>query len=308
MRRFLYAVVLSVMLAGCSDSGGEALDGAEEGFDDIDLKVSDTTGAVIGVVVDDAIRPLPGAKVKLLLADEAQQTETDDKGRFSFSSVPPGSYFIEVSRLAYKSAQITVEVKAGDDKPDLVKVLLERLFSQEPFTQLEKFTGFLVCGFSAGVSSTCANDYTRIVPQCNGGCAPQAAGLAGDKREYVTGVGNGWKTLIFEMSWDASASGTSERMGVVVSFTERPGASHWYASAGSDYPLRLQIDEGVPHPSGAGGDPTMILEEGQDNLFVFMNVASGVSLNQEFEVIQTAFYHVPAPEDWSFIAGDEPPF
>ncbi len=308
MRPLVVALVLLAGgLAGCSDDGGQNLDTPDDSFDDIQIDVSDTTGAILGIVVDQAIRPLKDAEVKLLLSSGTETTTTDEKGRFSFSNVPAGSHFVEVSRIAYKGAQVAVDVEAGNDSPGLVKVMLERLFSQDPFTQLEKFTGFLVCGYSAGVSSTCANDYTRIVSQCNGGCAPQLAGLAGDKREYVTGVGAGWKTLLFEITWEPSAAGTSDQMGVVVSFTERPGASHWYASEGSGEPLRLQIDAGERHPSNSG-EPSMILEEGQDNIFVFMNVATGVSVNQEFEVIQTAFYYAPAPEEWSFIAGDEPPF
>ncbi len=295
-------------MAGCSDSADESSNNLNDTFADIDVDVSETTGAILGVVVDESIRPVVDALVELKLPDSAKEARTDKEGRFSFSKVPAGSYFLEISKLAYKSAQVTVDVEAGKKNPPFTKVMLERLFSKDPFTEVEKFTGFLVCGYSLGVSSTCANDYTRIISQCNGGCAPQLAGIAGDRREYITDIGGGWQTMLFEMTWEPSAAGTSNAMQVVVSFAERPGASHWYANYGSEKPLRLQLDVGEPHPTRSG-DPDRISEDGQDDIFVFMNVASGgVSLNQEFEVIQTEFYYAPAPEGWSFIAGDPLPF
>ena len=52
----------------------------------------------------------------------------------------------------------------------------------------------------------------------------------------------------------------------------------------------------------------MIAPEGQDDVFVFFNVGDGVGVLQTFEVFQTEFYYAPAPEGWSFLAGDELPF
>jgi hypothetical protein len=35
---------------------------------------------------------------------------------------------------------------------------------------------------------------------------------------------------------------------------------------------------------------------------------TGVLLNQEFQLFVSAFYHLPAPEEWSYIAGSPDPF
>ena len=125
------------------------------------------------------------------------------------------------------------------------------------------------------------------------------------------GVGNGWQSIVWEMNWESSVSGTAEEMGLTVSFTDRIGAAHWYTSTSQGQPFRLQCDVDTICPEqsdGANGEP-MINRTGQDDLWNMVSAGDGgIALQQEIEIFQTNFYYAHSPEGWSFLAGDRNPF
>ncbi len=308
------ALLACIMLAGCSGDSTESPSQEDSGFEDINLNVSETTGAIIGVVVDDAIRPITGATVTLVLDSGRVDSQTDEQGRFAFDGLAAGTYILEVKKPGYVPAQSTADVQAGVDKPPLVKILLERLFSQDPYMTEFKSSGFITCAYHALLlTAPCVTDYTSISPTCPGGCAPELREVQGDKRSFEFEVEGGWQTIIFELVWEASAEGTSDEMGVTVSHTERT-SGHWYASADSASPLYLRIEEGVagPSPQNDGSGEDMIPPEGKPNLLAFVGIGSNdllaAGLNQDFELFAHMFYYAPAPEGWSFVAEDAPPF
>jgi len=300
------------MLAGCADDAAVAPMEDDE-FQDLDVQVTDDTGAVRGVVVNDAIVPVAGADVSLpVTPQDVWTTQTDIEGRFSFSKVPPGTYFLTISKAVHEAAQAGVTVTAGDDSPDIVKVQLARMYSQDPYVETVQYAGFVGCAYSFGISSTCVNDYTRIDPTgtCPGGCAPFVTGVV-DQREYQSEVGAGWQSIIWEMVWESSVAGTAESMGLTVSFKDRSGASHWYTRTSQSQPFRLQCDVGILCPEQQDGDDgePMIDPDGQDDLWNMIGAGDGsVAIQQEVEIFQTNFYFAPSPEGWSFVAGDPEPF
>lgn len=312
-------VLVALALAGCSGGGGGEPPVADDNadFDDLDVAATATTGVAIGVVVDDAIRPIVGATVVLEGgAGGPVEQETDDQGRFAFGALQPGTYFLKVSHLQFAPAQASVDVVAGDEDPPVTRILLERLFDQDPYTEIIKFEGYLACSISFPVGTTCVNDYTRLVggtvPGCEGGCLRDynVSQTAGNIREYVTAVTGGWQSIIFEATWQPSLEGTARGLTISVSYFTRPTASHFYAGTSMEHPLRLQVDVGKV-ADGQNLEPEMILPEGQDDIFVFFNDGGGagsVTVNQGFTSFQTNFYYGIPPEGWSFVAGDEPPF
>ena len=226
-----------------------------------------------------------------------------------FSDVPPGTYFLTVSKPAYESQQAQATVTAGESTP-VVKVQINRLFEGDPFMETVEYKGFVGCAYNFFVSSTCVNDYTRIAPVCDGGCAPQVTGIV-DQREYQSSVGPGWQSIVWELNWESSLDGTAEEMGLTVSFADRIGASHWYTSTSQSKPFRLQCDVGVICPEqqdGENGEP-MISPDGQDDLWNMISAGDGgIALQQTIEIYQSNFYYAPSPEGWSFMAGDAYPF
>lgn len=300
MLRAAAAILLVALLAGCAggaagpaDAGGQA--------------VAPGLALVRGVVVDQAIRPVPGVDVALAGGGVEQSAKTDAAGEFSFE-VPPGAYQLRTSHFAYGPVTVAVLAEEGAQPP--IKVLVERLFEQQAYRELQKFDGFIQCGYDATViSSLCANDYTRFVtdPQC-----PQCEHLLGDNRGTDFEVGAGWQTLVFEMTWEPPLQATSERMRLIVSHTPRV-ASHWYCSTSGPDPILLRMEVGVTCEDQQD-DPDQVPPEGLPNMHLFAAVDAppgqfaAVTFSQRFTVFMNFFYYGKPPEDWSFIRGDEPPF
>lgn len=298
----LFALLAGTLLAGCAASdAGEAAEG--DG-----TAPPPGTGAIAGVVVDQAIRPVADANVSLSGAGVAQSTTSAEDGTFRFDALAPGNYLVSVRTLLHAPAQASVEVLEGEVA--VPKVLVQRLFTQDAFHETQKFDGFIQCGYDATViSSLCANDYTRFVtdPQC-----PQCEHLLGDNRGTDFAVGTGWQTMVYEMTWEPPLQATSERMRLIVSHTPRV-ASHWYCSTSGPDPVYLRMDVNVTCEDQQD-EPEQVPPEGLPNMHLFAAVDAppgqfaAVTFSQRFTVFMNFFYYGTAPDGWSFIRGDEYPF
>ena len=304
----------ALLLAGCS--GGEKPSVADDAgaFDDLGVVPTATTGVILGVVVDGTIRPVQDATVAVSGAGVELEATTDAEGRFAVGNLQPGTYFLRTSHLLYSPAQTSVEVVAGDTDPPITRIQIERLFSQDPYSETLKFDGFIACGFNAGTVAPCVTDFTQLVPQCGGGCVPEARTIMGDRRDYITAIAGGWQQMVIEMTFEPSAQATSTDMGFIVSHPNRTGASHSFGSAQGPSPVRWQADVGVEAEGASSQEPVMIPAEGWPDLLVFSNVRSSedvpvaVTVNQSFTIFQNNFYYGKPPEGWSFVNGDEMPF
>jgi hypothetical protein len=314
----LIAVLLLASLAGCASKGGGhgGTQTSSANFSDLGAKGSATTGVLLGVVVDEAIRPVKDAKVDVRGPDGGNHSKTTDaQGRFAFGDLAPGTYFVRVTQLQYAPAQTTAEVVAGVEDPPAIRVLITRLFSQQPYSEQIKFDAYLSCSISFPVGTTCVNDYTRIVgntvPGCQGGCLRNynVSKTAGNNREYVTTVGPGWQVIVFEAYWEPSTQ-FGKGLDISVSFFTRPDAGHFYGNTASASPLRLEFDVNQT-AEGQQESPKLINWTGQNDLFVFYNDGGGagsVTVNQKFTSLQTNFYYGLPPDGWSFAKGDPLPF
>lgn len=302
----LLAVLVPLALGGCAGGGGGAEDGTPD-FGDTGVRATATTGIILGVVVDERIVPIEGATVRLTGGPTEEEATTDAQGRFAFGDLQPGAYFLAVSHFLHASAQASAEVVAGEEDPPVVRVLLARLFDQEPFSEVFKFEGYIQCGYSnPQVSTQCVDDYTRFV--VNGGLAPEARELV-DHRSFVHAVSAGWQSMVLEMVWEPSAQGTSDELFLITSHYNRTG-QHYFGRAEGTNPQLLRFDVGKTHEWNAGGDPDQIEPEGRNDLFSYAGIAGDVAIgfSQSFTVFHHNFYFGRPPEGWSFVAGDPPPF
>lgn len=316
----LATALLCLALAGCSDGGSG---GPDADFSDLDVDVSDTTGAIRGLVVDESIRPVEGAAVRLTGLAE-RSTESDALGRFVFSGLVPGTYFLTVASPIHKEVQSSAEVVAGVVEPPLVRVQLERLFQQDPYSIQVVHDGFFECSQAgAGLysSSNCIYDPYRWALGPPSPLQP-VDNVTQQEREWHSDVNAGWQQLVFEMTWEPTSQGTSTAMGMVVStFKPERDGGHWFAEFEGAAPLRGQLDVGDDHGSASGLEPSRVPEEGMPSMSYFVSVRPpadatcvvlcappGLAVNQQFTVYLTMFHFGVPPADWSIVAGDALPF
>ena len=300
MLRFAAAVLLVSLLAGCADGAGDAADA-------LPVEIPPGWALVRGVVVDAAIRPVADVEVSLTGGGLNKTAKTDAEGLFSFE-VPPGTYFLRVTHFAYREVSVTVTVEEGDQPS--TKILVERLFEQEAYHETLKFEGFIQCGYSiSGVmSSLCVNDYTHFVGPYT---CPECEHLF-DRRSTDFAIGNGWQTMISEMTWDPTAQGTSDQMRLTISHFPR-SASHWYCGGADADPVLVRMEVGVPCEDQQD-EPTMVPPEGLPNMHLFAATSApdgqpaSVAFSQSFTVFTNVFYYGKPPEGWSFVNGDPLPF
>jgi hypothetical protein len=142
------ASLLALLLAGCSaDDTPESADADElfeEGAGELELAATATTGVIRGVVVDEAIRPLAGAKVTLK-GETTGEAVTGETGVFGFDDLAAGTYFLTIHKQGYADTQQSAEVVAGVAEPDVVKVLLTAQPGTLASFEVYHFAGFLEC-------------------------------------------------------------------------------------------------------------------------------------------------------------------
>jgi hypothetical protein len=101
-----------------------------------------TTGALHGVVVDDAIRPVAGALVSVTPGPRNATTGTD--GTFLLTGLAPGSYAVKVHKGGLVDGQAQADVHASALDPPLVKIQLARDDTfLRPYYEAYVFDGFI---------------------------------------------------------------------------------------------------------------------------------------------------------------------
>ena len=275
------AVLLGVALAGCS--GGAPADDAPAVGPDVVIDEGSSLGAIAGVVVDEAIRPIGNATMSLTgLGAAGRNTTTDEGGQFVFEDLEPGTYFLHGNATRYVGLQTSAQVTAGEVAR--VRMLLTRLTSAEPYHQTYHFQGFIQ--FSPAAAGPLINiivDEFADNPLCT--CT-----LA------FNTTGNDVKTLVVEAVWTDTVSSPT-------------GASTLYLEV-----FPAELDDGTADIQG-GFLPSPILEHypigmwGDNETNVDWRVrltgdGFTAQYNQPYDLFVTVFSNEEAPEGWSLVAGD----
>lgn len=137
------AVAASTALAGCGakDSGANQVrlgDGTRISLDlpeEQEPAPDDIRGAVSGVVVNEAIFPVAGARVSV--RDRTLEATSDEDGRFVFEAMPPGLYTLVVRMDGYGDGLGTINVRSGQVTKSILQV--HRLPVVDPYHTTLKF-------------------------------------------------------------------------------------------------------------------------------------------------------------------------
>lgn len=198
----LAAVLLAAALAGCSSGNSN-----DDVVPDDGLKPTATTGIIRGVVVDNAIRPIPGVDIALTVPEGPPlSAKSDASGSFGFANLKPGTYFVKAQKIGYFDAQQSVQVEAGVEDPPVMKILLSINVDARPFFQVQSFEGFVECTTSVVVlcgapnlvtTLWCSGDLDPLPPQCFGN-------VTNDRFTNDFYFADNASLIQFEMAWDST--------------------------------------------------------------------------------------------------------
>lgn len=298
-------LLLVLALAGCfGASDGKAEDEAP-------------SGVLHGVVVDEAIRPLAGARVSLGLADGQEVAViTGDDGAWGFGGLSAGVYLVRTTLFGYSVDQTQANVTLGDLEPPRVRIVL--VFNQTIVTRIESFVfdGYLQCSMTAvAVRQACnANEATRPVCDMGAPCPPD---VTDDKFLAVHTVSSGGIAFLqSELNWDAS-SGLGESLRAVPGSRDATGALQDFEAAEGPSPLIVPMTGEVANALAIGNGKDYAVR-------VFSSYASGteppclpspagcqwgvgMAFQQRFGMVTHVFYGFTPPEGWQFGRDGLPP-
>ena len=296
------AVLSAALLAGCAGGSPDPLEDAGE--DAPELEVTDTTGGIRGIVVDQSIVPVAGAKVVL---SGGRNTTTDEEGLFRFTALEPGDYFVSVSKLGYTSVQQAATVEAGVADPPIVKILLTRLTTAQPYLDHYKLDGYYECGFALPfITDSCDFGYRTAYDEANSTGNPPPgprSPTASSNTQFIDVPADTW-TIIQEGFWTDEAV---TNFWVMVSSTPIDNACDCsdqdYLSTEGPMPLIGRLDTFDPE-TGETGEPAGLTVAARGFL-PFGDPQYALSFR--FTVITSLFHNYPAPEGWTFETKDQYP-
>ena len=310
MRAFLAAAAITMlMVSGCAADPDPSAEGGlpPADFENLELVATATTGVIRGIVVDAAIRPVPGAAVTLK-SGSPETVETTGDGAFGFDELPPGTYFLSVHKIGFNDVQQSADVVAGVEEPPVVKVQLVADGKPAPFYAEYKVEGIIECGTS--FVAACGGVHDVVVIACveSGGavCLPQPTNDAYSAFLAIDGTPDYVQT---EMVWE-----TTQALGDSMSYALRYADKETYD--GGMYEDGFGSFEG-PSPllGHVSGEDAADAELGNRTGLVFsifsggaQGTPLGVTVEQSYTFFIHAFYGYEPAEGWRFTdAGTVPP-
>jgi hypothetical protein len=270
MRGLLAALAaFPLLLAGCSDGGAGPPAPAGPRLE--------------GWVVDEAHVPVEGASVALQgLGGNA--TATDEEGHFALDAPSGVDLLLVVHATGFHSASRLVPAFSGGEH--VLNFSLERLPLAAPFHQASSFRGTVSCGVTVVLQEDPDNPHEHQGVRCD------AALPAGQNNVWNYTLPANTTGLVLEGFWEPQTP-MSEALVVKA---EVVGTGQVLAFLESMSPLRVQMSsanvadaQAVTVTPGAG---TGSHEHGAAGLFV----------EQEFQLVMTAFFNGPVDPSYSVAA------
>lgn len=292
MRILWVSLLVVTAFAGCADEAG-----GEPDADGPVLDVSEDTGGIRGVVVDQSIVPVAGATVTLLSSQES--VVTDEKGLFSFSRLDPGTYFLAVQKLLYEGVQTSVDVVAGVAEPKLLNIQIARLTDKTPYIDTVQFDGFYECAFAWFFITDSCDMAVRTVHDAGVSAVPR------NVQNNVNTMFYPWSadivSIVQETFWDPAA--TPELWSFVDSTPIDNGcdcSDHTYLEAQGPPNLYANVTRPA-EPKPPGNWPTPGEEVALRAFIPFTGAADpAYAISVDFQMFTSFFFNYPSPDGWNF--------
>ncbi|HUR61921.1 MAG TPA: carboxypeptidase-like regulatory domain-containing protein [Candidatus Thermoplasmatota archaeon] len=276
MRRALaaLAVLALFLLAGCSKASETPTESVLS-VPTSEVKADDATGALAGVVVDQAIRPV--AKAAVSVPGQRNMT-TDEEGRFVLEALRPGLYFVHVVADGFLTVQTSTEVKAGAATP--MRVMLTSDGRPKPSHLTQKFHGHV----DMWLGQKTIEDKAPGTLQCT--C-------------YFEVVPSG-----IVRTWVVEARGTVD----LENPYDQPnpplarGSVAWSLASTENPPVGRGSQTNFPFSYHVPGD---LFANSTKPYNVKVTGANWPSGQIDYDLFVTTFYIQAPPDGWSFLKGDE---
>lgn len=286
----LLVLLLTVTaLAGCSgDDGPDECPGCDAPAQPGDLR---------GVVVDRSIQPVVGAKVTL---NTGQEARTDTSGTFRFSGLEHGEYFLSASKPGYGPVQTTATVPESG-RSEMVKLVMEFLTDAQPYLQVHKFDGYYECAFALPfITDSCDFGVRTAADEENAtaGTGLLPRGVQENRNTDFIEIDAAAASIVQEAVWETP---DVDSMMILLESTPIDNAC--------DCGDRTYISHVGPSPTYGRADGESVPAGETVAVRGFLPFGEPrTALNHPFQVFTVVFHHEAAPEGWSFVHGDEPPF
>jgi hypothetical protein len=298
-------LIAGVLLAGCAGTGTT---GSEDGASNA------SQGILLGLVVDDAIRPVAGAFVNVTGQGLSFNETTDDDGRFRFQDLVPGAYLVRVGKQFYAQHEQAVVVEAGNLDPDLVRFQLVFEPRSVPYAQLYKFDGYFECGVWPTNGCANVNIATGIV-LCS--LDLPCFNVTGDRSVELHPIDGIPTFLQSEMVWEPTTdAGRAFLFGIGHATREelQDGMADADNFTEGLSPLTLTINATTLTEASIGGDRMLLIQvqEGVTNgvpggCVAYNPCGFGAAVQQSYTTYTHAFYGYLPPPGWRFTVDGPPP-
>jgi hypothetical protein len=296
MRALLFvALVAAPLLAGCAGTPTGPDSSTDPTFADLGLKPTASTGIIRGVVVDEAIRPVAGAKI-VLNGEAPRETATTADGLFGFADLAPGTYFLTITKLGYFGAQQSTEVVAGVADPSIVKVLLTVDVENQPFFEAFVYEGFVECT-------------TSVLVLCGAPNLLSGQNITNDRFTWDQYLSDGADLIQSEMIWTSTQALSPQLYFEMEALNGGcDAASTFIGNAEGPSPIVARIDNETVKEFNLGQTcPIYYSIFAGDASGGVSPVGVGVTLQQSFDMYIHAFHGYLPPETWRFSSGEPVP-
>jgi hypothetical protein len=267
-------VLAALVLSGCSQDGGDGGELQDAGLEDLGLEATDTTGIIRGVVVNEAIVPVPDVNITAVNAATEVVTQTNAEGFFGFDGLEPGTYFVSASKFGFIPVQTSVDVVAGEDEPDVTKLILSVDQALQPYVQVEQYTGYIGCSVTTPSISAAVCGLPGLAEATNNAFLKNFRANQPPAWIQMEAIWSSTQPLGGELSMSVTALGppqvtvnsTSGTSPIFLTINETEAAKHHFGVNDTDITMRLfsteltgtdVVPEEVAHGAYATAYPTL---------------------------------------------------
>ena len=292
------ALAVAILLAGCSAPKAAEPDASQPVA---------PAGSLLGVVVDEAVRPLAGAVITIPALPALAPATTGEDGLFRFDGLAPGAVFVQVEKPGYLAA--TAQGRVSDDAgAPVLNVVLRPLAETTPYIVQETWEGIVDCGLGSQVAFGLTFSCTQTVAagvnnMCHGFPPIPPTGVCIDETQpyfFPQAAGN-MSMAQSELMWDATVQGQSELLMVHQLFDSSGVVLGGTGSATGPSFLVLRLNSTLLRDNDIGG---------ANHLGIYVSAGNGPAVNvafqQPFKGFHTTAYHFEFEPEWVFVRDGAP--